>query len=242
MWAFGESGVYVYSPDGNEQRNHVESSKVCNNDPNYSGPSYGRCSFYDIVSDGKKYVWAAVARGASKIDVFDIDNGAVVGSFETCSSPSKLEYHALRDEVWVRCSDVVQNSTTLDTNIDVFSASNPTGETQVDILLKDRALEEGLSSSGHSVIHHSLGDIGYLTDSELPYLFKLDLSKKSIVSKIDMLPNSHGLYEAAYSPVNKHIFVRSVLCCSCGFEGADLGDSCGRRPGYDVTPTTGAHA
>ena len=57
------------------------------------------CSFYDVVSDGKKYVWGAVSRGVPKIDVFDIDTGATVGSFETCNTPRDIEYHPLRDEI-----------------------------------------------------------------------------------------------------------------------------------------------
>jgi len=31
-----------------------------------------------------------------------------------------------------------------------------------------------------------------------------------------------------YSHANKHIFMRAYICCSCGFEGADLGTQCGR--------------
>ena len=50
------------------------------------------CSFYDVVSDGKKYVWGAVSRGVSKIDVFDIDTGDTVGSFETYMTSRDIEY------------------------------------------------------------------------------------------------------------------------------------------------------
>ena len=66
------------------------------------------------------------------VDVFDIDTGAVVGSFEHCLSPNNLKYHPLRDEVWVRCSEIDGNSTNL-THFDVFSASNPSGEIQTNI-------------------------------------------------------------------------------------------------------------
>ena len=147
----------------------------------------------------------------------------------------------MRDEVWVRCSDVNVNST-LQTNLDVFSASSPTGDVQVDILMKDRALSEDLSSNGYSVVDNTLGDVGFLTDTDLPSLFKMDLSEKNIVDKFELAPLSNGLNEAIYSPVNRHIFVRSQVCCTCGFEGADLGDSCGRSNGYNVNPTTGPFA
>ena len=126
-------------------------------------------------------------------------------------------------------------------NLDVFSATNPSGDIQTDILTKERALEEGLSSKGHAVVDNSLGDIGYITDSELPYLFKIDLSQKAIMDKIELFPPANGLYETAYSKVNKHIFIRSVVCCSCGFEGSDV-ESCGSRGSYPVSPVTGPSA
>ena len=126
-------------------------------------------------------------------------------------------------------------------NLDVFSASNPSGDIQANILTKERALEQGLSSRGHAIIDNTLGDIGYLTDSELPFLFKLDLSQKTIIDKFELTTIANGLYEAAYSKVNKHIFVRYVVCCSCGFEGSDV-ENCGRSGGSLVSPVTGPSA
>mmetsp|Transcript_7732 Transcript_7732/g.17466 ORF Transcript_7732/g.17466 Transcript_7732/m.17466 type:complete len:307 (-) Transcript_7732:686-1606(-) len=242
MWLFGEAGVYAFSPDGSEQRSHVPSSQVCENPETYTGPSYRYCRFSDIVSDGKKYVWAGTSRAESPISVFDIDSGSLVGTFESCKGPNDLEYHALRDEVWVRCSDLDANATD-PTHLDVFSASNPSGQIKTDILLKDRAIEDGLSSTGYSVIHHTLGDVGYLADDSNPNLFKIDLSNKEIVDMIPLLPVVHGLYEAAYSPLNGHIFVRALMCCTCGSAMADV-MSCGRNDalGYPVSPITGKSA
>ena len=236
MWLFGEKGVNVYNVDGTELKNHLDASEICGPKAEYEGPSWGYCRFNGMVSDGKKYVWAAVNRGKPVIDVFDINTGSVVGSFDTCDSPDNLEYHPLRDEIWVRCSDVDVNSTS-PSNLDVFSASNPTGDVLVNILMKDRALTENLSSEGSTVVDNSLGDVGYLTDMELPSLFQMDLSEKTITDKFELTPVSYGLGDAVYSPVNKHIFIRSIQCCSCGFEGADL-ESC-RGESYNVTPTTG---
>ncbi len=123
----------------------------------------------------------------------------------------------------------------------MFSASNPSGQIQTDILLKDRALEEGLSSKGYSVVHHTLGDVGYLTDDSNPRLFKIDLSDKEILEGIELLPKVHGLYDTAYSPQNGHVFVRALMCCTCGSQESDL-ESCGKSPGYPVSPTTGKGA
>ena len=240
MWLFGKDGVYAFSPDGSEQRSHVTQSQVCEDADTFTGPSYRYCRFNDIVSDGKKYVWAGRSEG---ISVFDIDTGGLVGTFPACESPTDLEFHALRDEVWVRCSGIDVNATD-PTHLDVIPASNPGGQVQTDILLKDRALGEKLTSRGYSVVHHTLGDVGYLTDDSSPHLFKIDLGSKEIVETIELAtPAPHGLYEAAYSPYNKHIFVRALMCCTCGSATADV-ESCGRNnaPGYPVSPITGKGA
>lgn len=239
MWLLDSSGVSIFTPDGKERKRFTPPEDICHDEPPPPpGGGYNPfCRFYDAVSDGKKYVWAAVSRGLAKIAIFDIDTGAMVGAFETCKTPGALEYHPLRDEVWVRCYDLDEDSKE-PTNIDVFSASTPSVNIQTDILLKNRTHHEDLSSRGVSIVDDSLGDVGYVTDRDLPYLFKLDLSDKTIVDKFEF-PDVHGLYEASYSPVNKHVFVRPQLCCTCGFEGADLGASCGRGPGDNVTVTTG---
>ena len=242
MWILDTKGVYIYSPDGKEEKVAIDGEAICDSSDDSSSSGWSRkCRYYDVISDGKKYVWASMARDAPKIDLFDINTGSVVGSFDTCMNPRSLEYLPLRDEVWIRCSDIDANSTE-PTSLDVFSASNPSGDIQTNIVMEDRALKEGLSSTGHSVVDNSRGDVGYLTDHDLPYLFKVDLSTKAIIEKFEMSPPTNGLYEMAYSPVNKHIFVRSIVCCTCGFEGADLGDDCGRYDPVDVNPVTALFA
>ena len=67
MWSFGKSGVFVFSPDGSKQYSHVPAEAVCEELAGSDGGwSSSVCRFYDIVSDGKKYVWAAAARGQSR--------------------------------------------------------------------------------------------------------------------------------------------------------------------------------
>ena len=79
MWIFGggETGVYVYSPDGKQQKNHVTGEALCGSKDEFNGPSYAYCTFMDIVSDNKKYVWAGAYAAnppdESRIAVFDID-------------------------------------------------------------------------------------------------------------------------------------------------------------------------
>lgn len=237
VWVFGSEGVTIFNPDGSMEKKKIDPADICHMTAGYRGgdPSLS-CSFYDVVSDGKKYVWAAVSRGVAKIDILDIDTGDVVGAFETCMSPRKLEYHPLREEIWVRCSEIEANATA-PSYLDVFSTASPSVSIQTDILLKE---DVTLSSRGYSVIDTTLGDVGYVTDRDQPYLFKIDLSSKSIIDKFE-LPLAYGAYEVAYSPMNRHVFARATVCCTCGFPGADVTD-CGRYGSYNVTTTTGPFA
>lgn len=241
MWAFGSAGVHVFSPDGSTELHHVPPEDVCQEAEDYDGSYRNRkCRFYDVVSDGKKYVWAATERDTPMMDVFDIDTGAIVGSFEACMSPNKLEYHPLREEIWARCGDLDVNGTD-PTHLDVISANSPGGQIKTNILVQERALEAGLSSSGSSIVHPDLGDIGYLTDDNLPGLFKIDLSKKDVVGNIPMSPPSNGLEDAVYSEINGHIFVKATFCCTCGSLDADKED-CGRYEPSPVSPVSGKSA
>ena len=138
MWLFGYDGVVAYSPNGGERRSHVPNELVCE-EPDPDVPSHRYCRFRKIVSDGKGHVFAGLSHPGHPIAVFDIDTGSLVGTFNSCVGPNDLEYQALRDEVWVRCTGLDANSTD-PTHLKVFSASNPSGEIGTDILLKERAL------------------------------------------------------------------------------------------------------
>ena len=52
---------------------------------------------------------------------------------------NKLDYQPLHDEVQFCCSDVDENSTEPNL-LNVFSASNPSGDIQTNIMLKESAL------------------------------------------------------------------------------------------------------
>jgi len=237
LWVFGDEGVHIFNPDGSQNLKNIPPKDICHLTAGYRGndPSL-TCSFYDTVSDGKKYVWAAVSRGVPKIDILDIDTGDVIGSFGTCLSPRKMEYHPLREEIWVRCSQVERN-TTYPSYMDVFSTASPSVAIATDMKFKE---DTTINSWGYTVIDNTLGDIGYSTDWDSPYLYKLDLSDKTIIDKFQM-PLGSGTYEIAYSQKNKHAFVRTSVCCTCGFEGADALD-CGRYGSKNVNVTTGPFA
>ena len=122
--------------------------------------------------------------------------------------------------------------------MDVFSVSSPTGDTIANI---DLTGNHTFSAYGYSVIDNTLGDVGYASSWNKNILTKYDLSERRVLEQFE-LPNAYGAYEVAYSPINKHIFVRASVCCSCGFEGSDMGEDCGRYGSDNVTITTGPNA
>jgi len=236
LWIVGSTGLNIYSPDGSDHFVQTAPEDICHNVTGYrGGPPSLSCSFYDIVSDGKKYVWAAVSRGIAKIDVFDIDTGAVVGSFESCETPRDLEYHPLRDEIWVRCMGTTDEFSGY---MDVFSTSSPTGDTIAQV---DLTGNHTFSAYGYSIIDNSLGDVGYGSVWNQNTMYKFDLSSRAVIDQFEV-PGAYGAYEVAYSKKNQHIFIRASVCCSCGFVGSDLGEDCGRYGSDNVTLTTGPNA
>lgn len=240
MWLFSKDGVYVFSPDGSTVRAHTPKELVCEDPDTFEGPSYKYCRFNDVVSDGKRYVWAGTSRQESSVSVFDIDTGALVGMYQACKSPHDLEFHPLRDEIWIRCTDI-DNEGIDPTHLDVISASNPSGEIKTNILAQERALQEGVKSSGYSVIAPELGDVGYITDDSNSKLFQVDLSNKNVIDAIELSPAAYGLYEASFLPENKHLYVRAIMCCTCGTPESDR-EGCRRDVSYPVSPTTGKSA
>ena len=233
MWHFSTNGLNIFSPDGSANLKSYSPDEVCHNYTSSSSWRY-RCDWYDVVSDGKKYVYAAVTRGSKKLDVFDIDSGNFIGAINTCENPRDLEYHALRDEVWVRCSkgtseeshmDVINSNGLFSDSVSTVKVSNSTG-----------------NAYGYTTVDATLGDVGYVTDRSEPKLMKIDLNRRTLVEKIPLNPLNSGTYETAYSKVNKHLYIRSTVCCTCGFPGADKGEDCGRYGAQNVTVLVGPNA
>lgn len=240
MWVFGNDGVRIFSPDGSDMTKSIPANDVCHPTTGHrsnNGRSEDQqvsCSWWAAVSDGKKYVWVAVSRGVPKIDVFSIDTGDMVGAFETCNNVRGLEYHPLRDEIWVRCGNPTDSS---ETYMDVFSASSPSATIQSRILLHENTT---LTGYGGMAIDNSLGDVGYSTLNGHPYVYKIDLSSRTILDKIET-PSVWGLNDMSYSRVNRHMYFRTQVCCSCGFPGADK-EECGRYAAEPVNVVTGPNA
>merc|ERR1712161_124429 len=216
MWMFGENGVSIFTPDGSEEVKTIPPEKVCKNVTSDDGSSRVRCDFTDVVSDGNKFVWASVARGVPKIDVFRIDTGDLVGSFQTCGSPGDLDVHPLREEIWVHCSEYSNAS---ESHMDVFSTVSPTAPIPATITMHDNT---NLRSRGKIAVHSDLGDVAYSTVSGQPYLYKIDLAERMVMDQFSFEednPKFYGLYDMTYSPMNGHIYARTEVCCTCGCQG-----------------------
>ena len=114
------------------------------------------------------------------IDIFRIDTGDLVGSFATCGSPGQLDYHPLREEVWVHCSAF---SNTTASHMDVFSAVSPAASIPATISLHDNT---ALRSNGKLTVAAELGDVAYSTVNGQPYLYKIDMAQRSVMEQYDM--------------------------------------------------------
>jgi len=231
MWTFESSGVNIYSVDGMTLKKSIPASQIpgCqSSDPDEEDS----CSYFTYASDGHKYVWAA-AFGPNRVDVFDIDTGDYVTYIPTCSTPIDLDYHANTYEMWVHCAGT-DEANGHDGHIDSFSVNNLSGDMkQVNLNVTGRAY-------GRNVVHSTLGSFGYATVYKMPYLYKLDLATKEIAKQIP-LPLSWGSYDITYSPINRHVFLRSRVTCTCGTPTSDK-PSCGRGGGSLVDVLTGPSA
>jgi len=229
MWTFGPKGIFIHSVDGSEVLHTLPNTMFCPTHTDYmTRQESDDCSFFDVASDGHKHVWAAVHSGVSRVEAFEIDTGALVASVPTCSTPLDLDYHPAREEMWLHCAGETPGH---DGHIDIFSTNS------LAIDYDPIHLNETGRVYGRSVFHSSLGNSGYASVYNVPILYKIDLSTKEVEERFD-IPLSTGSYEMAYSPINKHIYLRSRVCCTCGAPEADA-ESCGRMGPSLVDVMTG---
>jgi len=219
MWHFSGDGLTIYSIDGSTVLRKHRKLSLCK-------PYMGRggmnedCYYFTQASDGHKYVWAGSLGGTHKVQAFDIDSGDYAGYIPTCSTPLDLQYHPSREEMWLRCAQK-DDEGGHEGEIDVFSSNSLSADFE-HIYLNDTS-----RPYGRIAIHSDMGPYGYVSAADHAYLSELDLSTKQVVKRHE-LPKSRGSYDMTYSPVNSHVFTRGRVCCSCGFEDADL-EECGRR-------------
>ena len=215
MWTFSDKGVAIFAVDGeNELMRHSAADLSCGD----------ACFYFNVVTDGRKYVWGnALHSSLHHVDVFSLETGDYLGGVATCSTPLDMDYIPNREELWIRCAgDDYSENTTATGHLAVIH-TNSLGAVSDQIRLND------MRSYGNAVFHSSLGNYGYATGNTENTLWKVDLAYRQVVANFT-LEKAHSSYDATYSPFNKHIFLRSRVCCTCGFEGADAA-TCGRSPG-----------
>lgn len=234
-WVFGGEGVKIYNPDGSGPIVTVPPEQACHNVTFNAGETYSmRCDFYDVVSDGKERVWAATSRGVPKIDMFSIKTGDMLGSVNTCNRFYDIDYNPKREEVWVHCGEFSEN---VESHMDVISTLSPSVPMNSDTIFHDNSQYR---TYGRLEVDGSLGDLGLATVYGNTSLNIVDLSEKKVAMSVDLKGDEekfkklHGLYDLTYSSKNKHAFVRSQVCCTCGFEGADELE-CGRYGAGNIT-------
>jgi len=198
-----------------------------------TGEIVNNCGFKGVVSDGENYVFATNTNGGAFVEVFSIDTGIHVASLPTCGFPWKIDYHPLRKEVWSHCwsPDAIDGD---EGHIDVFSA------TSLSLDINQTLLEKSLDVGGHGtvVVDSSMPNSAYANTLDSNILSEIDANTKKVIARYE-IPKVSGLYRMEYSHQNRHLFMRAYICCSCGFEGSDLGLSCGRGRERFVDVVTG---
>jgi len=232
VWHFSSEGLTVFGPTGSILKNPPK-QETCAvyeslNRQNET-ETVDSCRFFTLTSDGHRYVWAG-ARGETgdRIEIFDIDTADFVGFANTCRVPMDLSYHASRQEMIVHCHD---------NQLDVLS-SNALG-TDFDKIDLQYSSD---GPAGRALTHSTMGPFAFSGGSADGALHEIDLSSRQVVAA-HALPDATGARNLAYSPVNRHVFVRPRVCCTCGTEGGDKPSCGGGRGGprdpEPVTVTTG---
>jgi len=237
MWVFGTDGIFIYNEDGSELKKHLPAEEIClpiTDDE--TGETSHSCGWRGVVSDGSNNVWATNTNGGSFVEVFNVDKGMHVATLPTCGFPWNIDFNPLRSEVWVQCwSPKPENGD--EGQIDVFSTAS------VSLDMKQIALgglEGGELYRGHGTVvtDSSMPNIVYGNTLDAPILFEIDANTKEVLNEY-IIPDVSGVYRMEFSHVNRHVFMRGYVCCSCGFEGSDLGMECGRGTPSFVDVVTG---
>jgi len=231
MWVFGKTGVMIYSDDGKDLLKSNANTEICE-EASSRGVTSNNCGFKGVVSDGNNYIWATNTQGGSFVEVFSIESGAHVASLPTCGFVWNIDFHPLRNEIWVQCWS--PNAEAGDEgHVDVFSASA--------LSLDNRQILTGdLSLRGHGtvVVDSSLPRIAYGNVLSSPILSEIDTNTMQVINNYTV-PLVSGLYRMEYSHVNRHLFMRAYICCSCGIEGADKAECSFRGDPSYVDVVTG---
>mmetsp|Transcript_5851 Transcript_5851/g.12327 ORF Transcript_5851/g.12327 Transcript_5851/m.12327 type:complete len:322 (-) Transcript_5851:65-1030(-) len=233
MWHFSPDGLSIYSPGGELLKQHPK-KMLCPETVSWDGTPTDDCYYFSYASDGHRYVWAGSMAGDHHVQAFNIDTGDYAGYLDTCSTPLDMEYHPVRQEMYVRCAQEDTDGGNPG-EIDVFSSATLSSD------LPMVSFNATRRPYGRLAIHSSMGPYGYSLAYDQSYITELDLSSKTVSGTYE-IPDAYGGYDTAFSPVNKHLYFRSRVCCTCSSEEFVNDDpdvaSCGRG-GSNVTVKTG---
>jgi hypothetical protein len=228
VWHFSADGLMVFSPQGDVIKNPSK-AETC---PVYETfdsrtnetETVDSCQFFILASDGHRYVWAgARSHTGDRIEMFDIDTAEFVGYANSCRVPMDMGFHPGRREMYVHCHNNqmdVLSSQAIGSNYSMIDLEYSTG-----------------FPAGRMLTHSSLGDTAYAAASNHPFLNEVDLSSRQVRAQ-HPLPLTQGGRNLAYSSVNRHVYVRPRVCCTCGSASADT-PSCGRGSPEPVNIVTG---
>jgi hypothetical protein len=148
-----------------------------------------------------------------------------------------LDFHAGRDEMFVRCMSADPEEPEIVGQVESFSTSSFATSRRA-IQVNNRT--QLATAYGNIVADGTLGDSAYTTVSDLGAVIELDLSSNEVVKEWPIQGMS-GAFDIEFSRVNKHLFFEGRVCCTCGFPGADK-ESCGGYSPGNVTVTVGPSA
>ena len=227
----------MFSPDGTEIKS-LPHTQVCKlSEPSSkgdgrrlqgggsSGPTQN-CGFRDVKSDGHKFVMASNSQAGSWIEFFSITTGLHVASVPTCASPYLLDYAPHREELWVHCW--TSDDEDKPGHIDIISTA------ALGLDHKEFAIDT-IGSHGHGdvIVDASIPNLalGFTLDNN--HIFHLDVHTREVIGSTEV-PKASGFYRSSFSPVNRHLYARAYVCCSCAeaTPPADLGGAdsyCSKR-------------
>lgn len=229
MWHFNPDGLSIFAPNGNLLKEHPK-KMLCPEYASWDGSISTDCYYFSYASDGHRFVWATSMAGDHHVQAFDIDTGDYAGYLDTCSTPIDMEYHPVRQEMFVRCAQEDPEGGNPG-EIDVFSSATLSSDLP---MIRFNATRRPY---GRLAVHSSMGPYGYSLAYDQAFVSEMDLSSKEISATYE-IPDAYGGYDATYSPVNQHLYFRSRVCCTCNSTDPDV-ESCGRGPGKPVLVQTG---
>ena len=221
MWVFGSHGLKIFNIDGSTMYKHSSPDDICPASDN-EGTSIHECrSFSDTVSDGVNYVWTTSnSRSGAQVEAFNLRDGELAGVFPTCTGPRGLTYLPWRQEVWFRCVSPNENDEDDESGYwDSFSTTSIT-ENFPEISLKSDLPHFNDTAYGKPVFAQH-ANVAYSSDYRSNVVHKVDLNARIPLKNIT-IPNANGGWDIAYNPINKHVFMRTYVCCSCGTETSDV--------------------